>query len=250
MTDYKAKVLVLDIETSPLLAYVWGIHDQYIASNQLYKDWYIIAWGAKWLGEKEVIYRDARKWKYGNDRIILKPLWHLLNEADIVLTQNGKKFDIKKINARFILHGMKPPKPFKHLDTYLLVKHVASFTSNSLSYLSKNICSAHKKDSHHSFPGFNLWKECLLGNVKAWEEMKHYNIKDVLSTEELYLKLQAWVPEHMPNVYPVTKHRSHCGTCGYFGQMQSGRPRHGKLYSYKQNRCPKCGHWQKGERLI
>lgn len=242
----KSKALILDIETSPLLAYIWELGEQSIALNQIHTDWYIMAWSAKWLGDpaNKTIYYDLRNHKKGDDKPILKPLWNLLNETDIVITQNGQKFDSRKINARFMLHGMTPPKPYQHIDTYRLVKHVADFTSNKLEYLTSKLCKDHKKVTHFKFPGLKLWIECLKGNLEAWDEMKFYNIKDVLSTEELYLKIKAWAPQSMPKLYPLTKGIDRCHTCGYTGQMREGRERISKGGVYTQNSCPKCGSWQ------
>lgn len=243
----KAKVLVLDIETSPLLVYVWGLKEQFITIPQIKKDWFIMAWSAKWLEDsKSLVYYDLRNRKAGDDRPILIPLWKMLNEADIVITQNGQQFDSKKINARFMLNGIKPPKPFAHHDTYQIVKKVASFTSNSLEYLTNKFCKTHKKLSHAKFSGWKLWAECLNGNISAWNEMKKYNIEDVLSTEEFYLKIRSWVPETLPKVFALTDSSSECGTCGYYGKMKEGRPRHAKTRMYKQHSCPKCGSWQRG----
>lgn len=243
---FKQKSLVLDIETSPLLAYIWELGEQRVSLEQIHTEWFIMAWSAKWLNDpiSKIIYRDTRKQKLGNDKSILKPLWELLNEADIVITQNGEKFDSRKINARFMLHGMTPPKPYLHLDTYKLVKKVAAFTSNKLAYLTNKFCKKHKKLPHGKFPGLTLWRECLKGNIKAWEEMKYYNIKDTLSTEELYNTIKAWAPESMPKMYPMTKDPDKCSTCGYFGKMKEGRDRIRKSGVYKQNSCPKCGSWQ------
>lgn len=246
----KSKVLVLDIETSPLLVYVWELKDQYVGVNQIHTDWYIMAWAAKWLDEpKSLVSYDMRTKKPGDDISILRPLWRMLNEADIIITQNGKEFDSKKINARFMLHGLPPPKPYVHHDTYQIVKKVAAFTSNSLEYLTGKFCSKHKKTSHNAYKGLSLWVECLKGNLDAWNEMKKYNIEDVLSTEELYLKIRAWAPDSLPKVFTLTDTSQECGTCGYTGKMREGRPRHTKSFQYQQHSCPKCGSWQKGQRL-
>lgn len=242
----KSKALVLDIETSPILAYIWELGEQHVLLNQIHTDWYIMAWSAKWLDDpaSKVIYHDLRNSKVKDDKAILKPLWDLLNEADIVITQNGQHFDSRKINARFMLHGMTPPKPYQHIDTYRLVKRVADFTSNKLEYLTSKFCETHKKVDHKKYAGLKLWIECLKGNKDAWNEMKYYNIKDVLSTEELYLKIKAWAPETMPKIYPMTKDSDTCHTCGYTGVMREGRDRIRKSGVYKQNSCPKCGSWQ------
>lgn len=240
----KSKALILDIETSPMLAYIWELGEQRVNINQIHTDWYIMAWSAKWLGEskKSIQYYDTRN--TSNDKEILKPLWNLLNEADIVITQNGQKFDSRKINARFMLNNMTPPKPYLHLDTYRIVKRVAAHTSNKLQYLTEKLCTKYQKTAHSKYQGLRLWIECLNGNISAWKEMKYYNIQDVLSTEELYLKIKAWAPESMPKIYPLSKDVDTCHTCGYKGSMIAGRDRIKNTGVYVQNRCPKCGAWQ------
>jgi len=68
------RVLIFDIETSPMVAYVWGRRDQNVALNQIKDEWYVIAWAAKWLGDaaSKVMYMDSRKEKHlSNDRAIL-----------------------------------------------------------------------------------------------------------------------------------------------------------------------------------
>lgn len=245
------RVLVLDIETSPLLVYVWNLKDQFVGLNQMVQDWHIMAWSAKWLGEpaSSIKYYDQRNLRVGNDLPILKPLWRLLNQADIVLTQNGKAFDAKKINARFMLHGMRPPRPYKHLDTYLIAKKAASFTSHSLEYLSERFCTKYKKLSHAKFPGLSLWRECLQGNKRAWDEMREYNIHDVLATEEFYEKIKAWAPESAPKPFPRAKGSMACETCGADGRMIRRGIAVKTAFKYQRWQCQTCGKWAIGDRI-
>jgi DNA polymerase elongation subunit (family B) len=243
------RVLVLDIETAPMLAYVWGTRDQNIALNQLQHDWYVIAWAAKWLGQppSKTIYQDQRSAKnIENDRKILSELWYLLDQADIIITQNGQNFDSPKLNARFITHGMKPPSPYKHLDTYQIASRVGKFTSNKLEYLTDKLCTKYKKLTHKKFPGFSLWTECLKGNKAAWDEMKRYNIHDVLATEELYGKLRAWAPASMPNAFFAPYVSLKCGTCGTFGEMERRGSSLTKKARYQRYQCQQCGSWSQG----
>lgn len=251
MSDLNPKVLVFDIETAPMLAYIWARYDQNIGTNQIKTDWYVIAWAAKWLNDPEskVIYRDQKNAKnIEDDSRILKPLWNLLNEADIVITQNGKNFDDKKLNARFILNDMKPPSPYRHWDTYQVIRRVAKFTSNSLEYLTDKLCVKYKKSIHKEFPGMELWKQCLAGNNKAWEEMRRYNIHDVLSTEELYLKVRAWAPETAPAIHHVDKIGIKCKTCG-----KNDLRKHGFRFTRTGRRqrylCYSCGSHATGEKV-
>lgn len=244
------KVLIFDIETAPMLAYVWGRRDQNIALNQIKSDWYVLAWAAKWLGDpaSKVIYRDQRHSKdIEDDKAILVPLWKLLDEADVVITQNGKNFDSPKLNARFITHGMNPPSPYKHLDTYLIVRGVAKFTSNGLDYLTNKLCTKYRKLTHKKFPGMELWKECLAHNPKAWDEMKRYNIHDVLSTEEFYTKIRAWAPQNAPGIFAIHDPALGCRTCGGSKMYRRGFSYYAKSKT-QRFQCVKCGTWVQGSK--
>ena len=247
----QSKTLILDIETSPIIAYTWGRRDVNIALNQIKEEWYVIAWAAKWLNDpaSKVMYRDQRKSRgiYA-DKELLRPLWKLLDEADILITQNGQSFDSPKLNARFIMNGMKPPSPYKHLDTYRIARRIAAFTSNKLEYLTDKLCTKYKKLTHDKFPGQTLWTECLKGNQQAWNEMKRYNIHDVLATEELYNKLKAWAPSTMPQPY-ASLNPIKCGVCGEYTVIKRGTYRT-KKGRYQQLHCKRgCGAWTIGDKL-
>ncbi|NBO22291.1 hypothetical protein EBU94_02970 [bacterium] len=116
------KVLFVDIETKPLKVWTWGTFDQNIPLNMIIEDWSVLSWSAKWANspESEVMYMDNRKKKGNallNDKELLKPLWKLLDEADIVIAQNGDRFDIPKLYARFIENKMKCQSEFQTIDT-------------------------------------------------------------------------------------------------------------------------------------
>lgn len=231
------KVLFLDIETAPIIGYTWGLYDQNLAVNQIQCDWYVLSWAAKWLNSKSIQQMDQSGTKdIKNDKPILQRIWSLLDIADIVVTQNGKSFDIKKLNARFVQHGMKPPSSFKQIDTKLLAKKHFGFTSNSLEYLSDKLCTKYKKLKHKKFPGMELWTECLKGNKQAWKEMAKYNIHDVLSLEELYTKLIPWDNSINFNIY---RNGVQC-TCG-----SKDFKRNGFFYSstgrFQRYSCKNCG---------
>ena len=242
MIDKKGpKVLLLDIETAPMLGYVWQLFDNNVALNQIHSEWFVLSWSAKWLGDppSKVMYMDQRNEKnIENDSKILKGAWELLDEADIVITQNGKKFDIKKLNARFIAQGFQPPSSFKQIDTLVLAKKHFAFTSNKLEWMTGKFCTKYKKLTHGKFSGFSMWKECLKGNKEAWKEMEKYNKYDVLSLEELYNKLIPWDSSINFNIYhDGLVNICKCGSKDFikkgFSYTSIGR--------YQRYRCKKCG---------
>ncbi len=195
MKNKGPKVLIFDIETAPMLGYVWSLWDNNVSLDQIYKDWHILSWSAKWLNDPptKIMYADQRNAKdIENDKAILKKIWKLLDQADVVITQNGKSFDHKKLNARFVAHGFQPPSSYRHIDTLIIAKKHFAFTSNKLEYMSTQFNKKYTKLKSKKFPGFSLWLECLAGNKKAWREMERYNKYDVLALEELYRTLIPW----------------------------------------------------------
>lgn len=193
------KILFIDIETSPIIAHVWRLFDQNVSLNQIEADWSILSFCAKWKGSDEVIYRDTRhQADFQDDSCLLDELWDLLNEADFVVGQNSKRFDVKKINARFVLNGMPKPSTYRQIDTLEQAKREFGFTSNKLEYMTDKLCVVYKKKKHAKFPGHELWAQCMKGNPEAWDEMQEYNEYDVLSLEELYDILASW-DSKLPN---------------------------------------------------
>lgn len=238
------KILLVDIETAPLEVYAWGLWDQNIGLNQIIKDISVLSWSAKWYGEKEVMYQDVRGQKnLRDDKKILKQLWELLDEADIVLGQNSDRFDIPLLNARFLEHNYPPPSVFRKLDTLKIAKRNFKFTSNKLEYTTGKYCLT-KKLSHKKFPGFELWKECLAGNLEAFKEMEAYNKTDVTSLEEYYNKLKPWDKTLNFNVYHDDL-KTYC-SCGSTDFVKLKKFAVTNLGRFELFRCKVCGRTQQG----
>lgn len=194
------RILLYDIETSPIIAQMWSMWQQGFGLNQIEEDWFILSFAAKWKGEDEIYYFDQSDAEnVEDDSALLEKLWYLLDEADIVIGQNIKKFDTKKVNARFILNGFPKPSTYRQIDTLDIAKQQFGFTSNKLEYMTNHLCTNAQKSKHEKFPGHTLWSECLKGNKEAWAEMREYNIDDVVSLEELYDLLASW-DNKLPNL--------------------------------------------------
>lgn len=235
------KVLLFDIETAPILAHVWGLWENNVSLNQIIQDWHILSWSAKWLHDTpdKVMYKDQRNAKnIEDDSAILKDIWTLLDQADIVITQNGIQFDRKKINARFIMNGFQPPSSYKHIDTKVIASKHFGFTSNKLEYMTDKLNTQYKKLKHNKFPGHELWRECLKGNLEAWKEMEQYNKHDVLALEELFYKLIPWDNSINFNLYHDEEdHVCKCGSTSFskngFYYTSTGK--------YQKHKCKQCG---------
>lgn len=240
--SYQPKILVLDIETLPMIVYSWDLFPERIGLEQIIEDWSVASWAAKWLGESEVFYMDVRGnplKDIRNDKAILQGMWKLIDEADIVVTQNGKAFDIKKLNARFLKHKMKPTTTFRHYDTKEIAKRYFKFTSNRLAYMTEEFNTLYKKLEHANFPGFKLWLECMAGNMKAWNEMEEYNKHDVLSLEEFFLLVLPWDKTINWNVFH-DELKNIC-SCGSEKFSHHKKEKTTNLGAYSRMVCDVCG---------
>ena len=244
----QAKILTLDLETAPIQSYHWGLWDQNIGLNMIGTDWSILSYSAKWLHEERTMYKDTfLQRNQRKDLALLKTVRNLLNEADIVVGQNVARFDMKKLNARFILNDIAPPSPVRIIDTLKVAKRHFAFTSNKLEFMSDKLCVKYKKLKHGQFPGFELWKEFLARNPAAQAEMEKYNRYDVLSTEELYLIMRPWIAGH-PNVNlysDVQGEAKRCPNCGSDALKPRGF-RYTQLGKYQRYHCQGCGAWPHG----
>jgi len=236
------KILLFDIETAPIIAHVWSLWENNVALNQIENDWSILSWSAKWLDDppNKIMYQDQRNAKnVSDDKKLLKKIWELLDEADIVITQNGIAFDQKKLNARFILNGIQKPSSYKHIDTKRIASKHFAFTSNKLEYMTDKLCKKYKKLKHKKFPGHEMWTECLKGNQKAWKCMEKYNKYDVLALEELYKVLIPW--DSTINFSLYYDDETVVCTCGSkdFRNKGYAYTQTGKFRRYKCNSCGK-----------
>ena len=230
--------ILLDIETAPNLAYTWGVWKQTISHEMVLDRGYIMCATVKVLGDSRCFYYETRT---EDDSEVVKALMEWLSLADIVIAHNAKKFDIPLIRARAIVHGMNPPSPYKVIDTLEIAKREFKFVRNTLKNLAEELhCTP--KDSHDKFPGFSLWSECIKGNDEAWEEMKLYNIEDVLTLEEVYLKLRPWDTQHPNTVSELDPEQVRCPKCG-----SVHLERRGYYYTnagkYQKYQCKDCGGW-------
>lgn len=244
----QVKVLLIDIETKPIEAQVWDLWQQNVGLNQIAVDSSVLSWSAKWLedGDDKVMYQDNRGAKdLSDDKNLLKGIWELLDEADVVIGHYSEQFDVPKLNARFIKHGFKKPSSFRQIDTKKISSAKFKFTSNKLEYLASYLNVKYKKLSHGKFPGHTMWSECMKGNKDAWDEMKTYNIHDVLVLQEVYYKLRSWDTTINFNVYHDDDgHICSCGSTDFKEHKTFHYTNAGKFYKYI---CVECGAETRGK---
>ena len=241
----KPVIGILDIETSPYEAYVWGLWDQNIGVEQIKTERTVISYAYKELGSSEVVYKDTGgrgAAKVRDDKVLLAGLAAILDRADIIIAQNGKKFDLRVINGRMAMHRMRPYSPPRIIDTLSAAKKYFAFGSNRLAWLSKHLTDTPKSE-HKEFPGMQLWLECLKDNPAAWRVLKKYNIRDIIATEKVYLEFRPWLGNH-PNM-GVYLECAACVACGS-SRLQARGQSVTQSAKYPRFQCQDCGKWNRG----
>lgn len=252
---HNAKILFLDIENTPNLAWIWDFYEQTavkiyepVKANE-HGEWHLLCVGWKWKGESKthVIgltdFPGYAKNKH-DDKALCEFVWKLLDEADIVVAHNGKDFDARKLNARFLKHGLLPPSPTRWVDTKVLAKHKFKLNQNTLKYLAEYLGGRQKIDTH----GYDLWFKCDSGDMKAWSMMYRYNKRDIDALEDIYEALLPWDDYH-PNVSLSSGIGHRCPRCGSPNvKTNPSWWTYLKSYRVRRYRCLDCGRWSKGER--
>jgi len=231
------KILFTDIETLPNQSFTWGKYDQNVI--RFIQQSCIATFVCKWAGKKEIItgaLPDYPGYKPGSydDKALVKGLWKLFDEADVVIAHNGDQFDVKVVVGRFLIHNMFPPSPFKTVDTKKLAKEVARYNSNSLDDLCGQFFGTHKLKTD-----FDLWEGCINGDTACWNKMVKYNKVDVLLLEKLYYRLAPYAKTH-PNLTFWT--RGTCPKCGGHNVQYRGVARC-ITRQYQRFQCNDCGSW-------
>lgn len=236
----KSRVLIYDIETSPLITYTWGTYQQN-AIEVLY-DYQVLTVSWKWLGEDKVHsigQDDMPKYSPGklDDFYVIAQLWKLFDEADVVIAHNGDRFDQKKARGRMLLNDFLPPAPFKTIDTLKVARKYFALTSNRLGELGKALGLGDKLETG----GFELWRGCMEGAQDAWDKMKLYNEQDVALLERVYLKLRPWIENHPP-INILEGEIEACPKCGHTSLQKRG-VKVNKTSTVQRYRCNGCGGW-------
>ena len=234
------KVLLLDIESSPNTAHVWGLWQQNVSINQLMESSYVLCYAAKWLGDDEMVFDSVQKSK---SKKMLKGIHVLLDQADAVVHYNGTKFDIPTLNKEFILHGYNPPSPYKQIDLLRVVRSNFRFPSNKLDYVSQRLGLGSK----HEHEGHELWVKCMNGDKDAWKRMEDYNIQDVVLLEQLYHKLIPWIKT--PLNHNLFSDSVVCPSCGS-NHLQKRGTAISAAGTYQRYQCRSCGSWSQGTKTV
>lgn len=239
-----ARILLLDIETSLMKFYGFSPKTEYIPHELMIDDYRVLCWGAKWIFEPEIMgdVVTPEESIAKQDGRILEGIWDLIDEANIVITQNGINFDMKKLRSRFLENGIPPFSPVQHVDTLKVSREVFGWSYNRLDALGRKFGIGKKSDME-----IEDWIRCAEGSQEHLTKMFEYCKRDVAPLlEDVYLRMLPWIPNH-PNLGLYVDHDADvCPKC------ESQNLRWGELYPtpsglWEGFRCTSCGAIGRGK---
>lgn len=242
----KPKILLWDVETAKMVlrmrTYSLKQYSNFLNPMDIERDIWMVCAAWKWYGEPVVastsVLKDAERFKnnYADDYHVVKTLWDLMDEADILVAHNGDAFDWKIFTSRCIANHLPPPNKPVMVDTLKIARREFKFSSNQLRYLAKFLGVTDKDDA----PKWDLVAE---GNEEEIGYCEKYCRQDIRTLDAIYTRLLPYITNH-----PHVGHRGLCPKCRHF-DIQSAKTRYLKSgKSYKQMRCnPKggCGSYFK-----
>ena len=245
MTSNQPRILVWDIENSPIEAYVWEHWD----ANVLHtiEDSYLLCVAFNWLGTGTETQWFRKAQGKANDKALVKHIWELLDQADYVIAHNGDNFDQKKANTRFLKYGMPPPSPYVQIDTLKEAKRNFALASNALNEIVRFL-DLGMKPPHE---GIELWMGCMDEVPSAWETMEKYNVHDVKLLAEVFDTLAPWIGQPgragpQANAQQWGTHRCTKLTCGSPLVVARGQ-RRTKSGVYQTYQCKTCGGYSQAK---
>lgn len=226
---------MFDIETAPMLAYIWSSNEQWIPIDRLTHESFIIAWAAKWLDTKGM-YSDVLTSQEAidqDDSRIVESLAEMVREADVIIAHNVNGFDLPVLNARVLQLGLEPLGPVRTLDTLKLARSNFKLLSNKLDYLGTILGIGNK--IHTSF---DLWRRCYYGDEEALAQMSRYNVQDVRLLEKVFHAIKPHVRE-LPRLMDARADITACPSCGGSALIKRGVHRT-QACNYQRYQCTEC----------
>lgn len=227
------RIVAIDIETSPFQIETWNPSDPTpVGPDQIVEPSRILMMAAHVLGERSArVYDESR-----GHKTMLRGIRRELDQADLVLTFNGARFDLPRIAGELEAHNITAPRPFASIDLYQTTRGLR-LASGKLAFVAPAL-GVGTKLKHDGMP---LWRAVAAKDPAAIKKMSRYCANDASVLLPLYLRLRHRIKGH-----PVLSDTG-CPYCGSL-RLQSRGHRLTKTARIERIQCQGCRQWLDGTR--
>jgi uncharacterized protein len=173
------KIVILDIETTSLEADAGTLVSAGIMSDT---------------GRAE--YLEAKK--TSEEKPLLLKLEKRLESYDVMVTWNGRSFDIPFLTTRLMKHGLDP-RPFlrkPHIDLADVVKSRLRLTFTYLDHVC-DFFQIERKKGPMGLDVPHLYVRALEGDRKAAASIRDHCLDDLQATRQVFMKLKPLVEQQL-----------------------------------------------------
>lgn len=244
IAEPKLKILTADVESTPMHVKTYSLKvSGFISPKAIIKDWNLLGASWKWLGDDRCPAISVSHKDTSNDYEVVNALHNVLSEADMVIGHNWDNFDMKKFNTRCLKLGIPPVPPKKTYDTLKKARKLFGFASNSLYNIARELGLDPKDEAPD-------WDKVIAGDIEELRKMRQYNRQDVITNEQMYLKIRPYDHQHpdLNSFHPIrtpTGEQPHvCPNC-LLPDLRQDSPvynKKGKLVRHLYQ-CFSCNRW-------
>lgn len=234
----KLRVLFWDIETSPILCWLFKPGYGINVGPEAIKDGEktdIICLSWKWLGKREVRSLD---WglRTQNSEAMIDAFTKVIESADLVIGQNGDKFDMRHFNTQRMLHKQKPIAWPTSEDTLKQMRKHFAFPSYKLDYIAKLLTGSGKASMElRDWVQIKQYK-----SAKHLDKMLRYNRRDVRKLESVFKRIEPYCTPKLHAGKAAGLSGLSCPRCASTQQAKNGT----KVRitgRYQRYQCSDCG---------
>jgi len=191
------RILTLDIERLPgrVELDMWHPRDfrrlNYVAPDKWASLPTTVCLSYKWYDEKKVGFIAA--WEQPDDPwYVARQAWHLIDEADWVVTFNGVAFDLKILRQDWAMAdgvGLPMPTPWRNIDLFQVARREFAFESKSLKHLCDRLNLPNKAGHYDA----KVAQAAADGDEAARRKLIRYSKQDSRITELVFDRLRPYV---------------------------------------------------------
>lgn len=204
---------------------------------------FVLCVSYKTLGEKKVhtIRRDNLGKSMWDDKEVVKKAYDVLSTADMWVTHNGKRFDVRFLNTRLLKHKLPLLPELPHFDTCEVIWKKLKMRAR-LESTQKFLGLAEAKTPLN----LETWMKASTGDRASMNEVVEHCEADVRVLEQAYERLKVIGFKH-PNVALLIPDgdKRQCPICASTKVHKRGRHiTRSRIHDRYQ--CQKCGAWSMG----
>lgn len=249
------KIVFFDLETLPDLLQalrVWPSMSDWHGKTMKATINSIICFGYRTESMKKA--KVIRAWDFperwnkdvNDDFEICKAAYEILKDADVIVTQNGRKFDLPFLQTRLAKYRhpdgrpIFPPLPkIIHVDTKVEAKKHFFLYDNSLNTMGYFLLEREKM----KHDGWAMWVDVYFRKQKAMDTMSRYCGIDVDVLKGVFDRMRPYITI-LPNMNMWRAEKMNCPACGSLNIQKRGfRTTKTKVVQRLQCNEDSCGAW-------